>query len=420
MPMTDYKYKVLHGFAPSAGQPAMMASALRSIGVDAFNVSIGYDKFSYPSDFSFIESGMIDRVDVLSEFGGLADIVHIHATTPYFNSGFPCFPMGTDLLALKAAGKKIVIHFRGSEIRVASIFRANNPYHYVDDDPDRLMKKFPEAGQLAYISLCRALADALVVSDPELATYVPDASMIPRVIDFETWSYVGVEYNRRPIVVHAPSRRGIKGTQYILDAVKALKREGLGFEFLLVENLSQVEARALLEKSDIVVDQLRIGWYGVLAVEAMALGKAVISYIRDDLLASFNGDVPVAVANPDTVKSVLRDLIVSYELRKALADRGYRYCLAVHDPIVVAEKCRDLYMRVLDRPQYIDFSGYMRINQRQIMMLVEGGGKSAKNAGFSIFQDLFSWSYLVDAYGFYRNVGFMRFLKRMIEKFQGL
>lgn len=55
-----------------------------------------------------------------------------------------------DLLALKAAGKRVVVHFRGSEIRMASLFAANNPYHYVDDDPERLIAKFSEESQVAY------------------------------------------------------------------------------------------------------------------------------------------------------------------------------------------------------------------------------------------------------------------------------
>lgn len=414
--MNDRDYRVLHGFSPSAGQPAMMANALRSIGVDAFNVVMGYNKFSYPADFHFPDAGPAEKCRVLAEFGGEADVIHIHAITPFFNKGPAHFPMGTDLLALKAAGKRIVVHFRGSEIRMASLFAANNPYHYVDDDPERLMAKFPEPSQVAYVAMCRALADELVVSDPELATYVPGASVIPRVIDFNTWGYVGIQPTNRPLIVHAPSRRGVKGTEHVLKAVEVLRAQGLIFDFELVENLSQVDARAIFEKADIIVDQLRIGWYGVLAVEAMALGKTVVSYVRDDLLSHFDGKPPVAIANPESIERVLRDLVSSYELRKEIAERGYRYCCETHDPVVVARECEVVYHRVLARQQQIDLVAYMHFNHQQIRAQAKLQKKLIARTLIDSSKATFKKAYWREVYSFYKRVGLARFMRRVMEK----
>ncbi|EKT4532551.1 glycosyltransferase [Pseudomonas putida] len=411
--MSTLSYKVLHGFGPSAGQPAMMASALRSIGVDASNVVMGYNKFGYPSDYTIPDAGLVDKCRVLGGLGAEADVVHIHAITPFFNKGMPKFPMGMDLLALKAAGKRVVVHFRGSEIRMASLFAANNPYHYVDDDPERLIAKFSEENQVAYLSMCQALADELVVSDPELATYVPGASVIPRIIDFNTWKYVGPSNARRPLIVHAPSRRGVKGTEHVINAVEALKGEGLDFDFTLVENLSQTEARAIFEKCDVIVDQLRIGWYGVLAVEAMALGKTVVSYIRDDIVATLGEEPPIAVANPDTIKDVLRDLINSPELRQRIAENGYKYCCATHDPQVVAQQCKVMYERVLAKPHSIDLPAYMAFCEQQ----VSAGGKiKATKAIIHNSQDAIRGSFWREVYYFYKRVGLRRFVRRVLEK----
>ncbi|WP_438307221.1 hypothetical protein [Pseudomonas guariconensis] len=411
--MSKSGYKVLHGFGPSAGQPAMMASALRSIGVDASNVVMGYNKFAYPSDHTIPDAGMVDRCRVLGGLGAEADVVHIHAITPFFNKGMPKFPMGVDLLALKAAGKRVVVHFRGSEIRMASLFAANNPYNYVDDDPERLIAKFSEESQVAYLSMCRALADELVVSDPELATYVPDASVIPRIIDFNTWQYVGPTNTTRPLIVHAPSRRGVKGTEHVINAVEALREEGLDFDFTLVENLSQAEARAIFEKCDVIVDQLRIGWYGVLAVEAMALGKTVVSYVRDDIVSTLGDELPIAVANPDTIKDVLRDLINSPALRQKIAASGYKYCCATHDPKVVAKKCEAMYQRVLAKPQSIDLPAYMAFCEQQL-----SSQRKLKVTKTIIHKskDAMRKSYWREVYYFYKRVGFRRFVRRVLEK----
>lgn len=312
-------YCVLHGFQASAGQPAMMSKALREIGVEAFNVVIGGNKFKYPADYAFEDASNDSKRRILAQLAAKADVIHIHAITPFFNKGALQFPMGTDLLALKAAGKRVIVHFRGSEIRLASVFAASTPYHYVDDDPEGLISKFPEQSQRTYISMCQALADEVVVSDPELGTYVDNAAVIPRVIDFSAWKYVGLKKNKRPLVVHAPSRRGVKGTKYVLAAVESLKAKGLEFDFQLVENMPQREARAVLEKCDILVDQLRIGWYGVLAVEGMALGKCVISYVRKDLEKHLGDEPPIKLANPDTIESSLSDVIHSEEERMRIA-----------------------------------------------------------------------------------------------------
>ncbi|WP_445501643.1 glycosyltransferase [Microvirga sp. G4-2] len=363
--MSARRYKVLHGFQASAGQPGLIARGLREIGVDAANVIVGHNRFGYPADFHFPDASRTTMRRVLAELGGDFDIIHIHAITPFYTQGLPVFPMGTDLLALKAAGKRIVIHFRGSEVRLPSVFQVASPYNYVADDPEGLVARFPEAGQRLYIDLCRSIADEMVVTDPELLSYVPGAKVIPRAIDMADWSYVGLPQRERPLIVHAPSRQGVKGTRHILSAVQTLKAEGLQFDFQLVENMPQNEARNIYESCDIIVDQLRIGWYGVLATEGMALGKAVVSYIRDDLLHTFGDAPPVTVANPQTIVPVLRKLITSSHLRAEVAERGHAFCRENHDARLVAESCAALYEHVLSRPARIDLRAYMEINESQ-------------------------------------------------------
>ena len=88
---------------------------------------------------------------------------------------------------------------------------------------------------------------------------------------------------KRPLRIgHAPSDRKTKGTQLIIDALDSLNQSGYRFEFILIEGLSNEEARKKYETIDVLVDQLFAGWYGGLAVEAMALGKPVLVYLREE------------------------------------------------------------------------------------------------------------------------------------------
>ncbi|PYZ97560.1 hypothetical protein CR205_02900 [Alteribacter lacisalsi] len=74
-----------------------------------------------------------------------------------------------------------------------------------------------------------------------------------------------------------------------------------------IEKMSRREALQAYTEADIIIDQV-CGAYGNLSVEGMALGKAVVCYLRDDL-KPHNPDLPVISANPDTLYVELEKLL---------------------------------------------------------------------------------------------------------------
>ena len=360
-------YKVLHGFYGNAGQPGILARQLRKMGVHAESMIVGANKFDYDADHCLQDHTPAGFGRVIAEAFPDFDIIHIHALTPFRTKSAIEFPMGIDLLAARAMGKRVVLHYRGSEVRKPSAFAAHSPFNYVAENPGGIFNTFPDRWIDSYIALNRALSDRTLVTDPELLTYVPDASIVPRALDFDKWPHVGLTRNSRPLILHAPSRQAVKGTASVLAAVETLKAEGLDFDFQLVQGVTNEEARALFHQADIIVDQLRIGWYGVLAVEAMALGKVAVGYVRDDLLAFFGRrKPPIAVANPDTIADVLRDLIRNPAMRRRQAARGHAFCQAYHDVSAVARQCIDIYDDIMSRPPTFDIPAYMDIVAQQV------------------------------------------------------
>ena len=114
----------------------------------------------------------------------------------------------------------------------------------------------------------------------------------------------------RPLrVTHAANHRMFKGTRYLEDAVRALREEGESIELVLVERLANAEALELYRAADVVFDQCLIGFHGYLALEAMALGKPVLCYIRkrDDLLAP--DECPIINVHVATLKDDLRRVL---------------------------------------------------------------------------------------------------------------
>lgn len=346
--------KVLHGITASAGQPAILSAALKRMpGIAAECLQYAQPKFGYRKDLFFPVDNTQPR-EMGEVFKSLAegfDIFHFHGRPFFYNPTEAELPVGYDLLLLKAMGKRVFVHFRGSEVRLRSRFMALNPHAYDSEADAGTGSRFSEEAQIEYIRRVSAIADGVFVVDPELQSYVPEAQIVERAIDLEEWPCIGVHDRERPLIVHAPSRRGTKGTEEILAVIEALRAEGLEFDFELVEGLTNQQARKVYERADIVLDQMRIGWYGVLSVEAMALGKAVLCYIRPDLVHHLGAEPPLAVSDLDRLKADLTRLIADKALRIDLGRRARAYCEAVHADTVVAAKLEGIYREALSRPQ---------------------------------------------------------------------
>lgn len=367
--------RVLQGVSGQAGQPMALARGLRAIGIDAQSVCVSTGAFEYACDERLTlrhdrdHHGVAAWMDqALDRF----DVFHFHSRPFLIQSGELRFPSLLDLLMLKAAGKAVVFHYRGTEIRFREAFRAANPHHFCDDDPGGLFARIGDDTKAAHLSFVRAVADRILVTDPEIAGYVgDDAITVPRAIDLDSWPDVGVAADpppEGPLICHAPSRRGLKGTDALLAALDRLKAESVPFRLDLIENVTNDQTRERLMRADVVVDQLRIGWYGVLAVEAMALGKPVVAYLRDDLAAQAPPGLPVVSASPDTVADRLRDLLTDGALRHRLAAEGRAFCQAYHGNIAVARQLAGIYQDALDRPKRPNIAGAFRLLDHQIAL----------------------------------------------------
>lgn len=411
--------RVFQGITGSAGQPAALAKGLRQYGVDARSVIIGDNHFSYDADDS-VNCSLADWVSIgryLAEIIDNYDVFHLHMR-PFFywNSNEFYFPALLDLILLKAAGKRVCFHFRGSEVRKPSLFRATNRFHYADEDPDRLFKKFNESSQEAYINYISAIADRVFVTDPELQSYVPGSIVIPRCVQLPEAVEARPLRGENPVVLHAPSRRGVKGTDFVLAAVDQLKREGHAFEFRLIEGRSNAEALSAISDADILVDQLRIGWYGVLAVEGFALGRAVISYIRPDLIHTLGAEpLPLANADPETIANVLRQHITQREVREQVARAGQKWFGQTHSAEAVIPLLMSHYRDIMQAPKPVDARIVQLLLEHQANLRSGLGWRSALPPAF--LENITKFKYVNKNDGMAAAVrSTVRFLSRKLSK----
>lgn len=355
--------KVLMAPVNISGMPLVLVKGLREIGVEARLLQFGRGDqghaFGYESDIRVdLNSGPAGQVrldTVRQTLDDGYDIFHFWLRTLVSGPRYTGL-MGLDLPFIKLRGRKIVYRFTGMDLRDPKQDLASNPH-----SPFRhgfvAASEEDEPIRRAYIDFLRCHVDQFVVQDPEMAQYMPDARIIPRALNLDNWRHVGVEANERPLVVHGPSNPSVKGTKYILEACERLKDEGLNFDLKLITGMAHKEAVGWYRKADIVVDQILIGAYGVLAMEAMALGKPVICYVREDLFEPVYGKMPILNANPDNIGDVIRNAVTDFEMRRELGAKGRAFVERHHDVKRVAPDLKSLYADVLDRPQHIPTSG---------------------------------------------------------------
>ncbi len=262
----------------------------------------------------------------------------------HFHFGETFFPDKSDLEILKQAGKKMVVHHHGSDIRLLSVAQKNNPYV-------RVKPEWTEAKIKKNLSILSKYIDHAIVQDHELKGYISDfyknIHVIPHAIDLNQFKpqYPPMK-NAFPLVVHAPTKRNLKGTESIIEAVNQLKNTDLSFDFKLIEGMDHQETMKLLSAADIVIDQLRIGSYGYLSSEAMALGKPVICYIREDLKEKYPPELPIVHANPDTITTVLRNLINHPNQWNNIGVRGRTYVQNHHHTQKIINQYLDIYKKL--------------------------------------------------------------------------
>jgi len=143
-------------------------------------------------------------------------------------------------------------------------------------------------------------------------------------------------------IVHAPSSRRKKGTDFIEASVKRLQEKGLPIELVLAEKLPHHKIKELYETSDIGIDQVLYGWHGKVSVELMALGKPVICNINP-MYRKYRPDLPIVHGDPNNLDQAIEQLVMDVNLRTKLGKESHTYVALYHDVEVVANELLQLY-----------------------------------------------------------------------------
>ena len=319
--------RVLHSPVNIAGGPGALSRGLRELGHESTLLVFSEQAFGREADINLGrgDGGGVRQLltGLPRQFRALAwalprfDVFHFHF-------GLTLVPKRINIPVLRALRKGIVFHCWGSDIRNR------------------------RAEQVAYLRH----ADAVILGSFHVRRLAPTGpfppySIVPPGIVLDDYPPHVTEPGRTIRIAHAPSKRAVKGTQAVLDAVASLRAAGAPVELDLIEGVPHDEARRRYEAADLIVDQLRIGWHGLFAIESMALGKPVVCRLdaeaRAETRDAWGIPCPIVDADEGSLAAVLRRLVGEPAQLPELGRAGRAYVEQVHAHTAVARRMLDVY-----------------------------------------------------------------------------
>jgi tetratricopeptide (TPR) repeat protein len=352
--------KILHLPELVGGHPTALSDAEKKLGFDSSVLTLYSNYLQYKSDISLNLTGknklyrFIKHFETFLKYRKGYDIYHFN-----FGSSLLHFPsLNLPLLDLPfyEKGKKIFFTYQGCDIRQkyptiqrhskigchnAACFQQSCYGGICNSGKRDIFRK--KAAEKAY-----KYADHIFVLNPDLLYFLPTekVSFLPYCIH----NYFKIKEKEGPFfqndvfrIVHSPTQRDVKGTEFILRALYKLKdifKDKL--EIILVENRSHQEALEIYQKADLFIDQILIGWYGAVSVEVMKMGIPVACFINPEHLAlvqnEFKDPLPFINVNQFDIYDKLKNIIENRDVILELSKQSLKFVHDYHNPIDIAKR----------------------------------------------------------------------------------
>jgi len=325
----------------------LMADEFLKRGIDTTTATYTSEWYGYKNDINLnleLEKNRLKLHYKMIKFSIFAiasyDIFHFHyGSSLYGNRIIPHI----DMRILKALGKKVYMHFRGSDLIDKNYYKKlkNN----FDDKSSLYTEDAIRAGTKKRLPIISKYSDKIFVSTPNMLDLLPRAILIPQVIsDNPDRIRKKLLYDGETIkIVHAPTDKNIKGTKYIVSIINELIQEGFDISLEIIENKKPIEVASAFKNCHFGIDQLLSGWYGKVSIELMQLGKPVFCYIHDKYFNAFNSEIPIINVNRNTLKTRLKYYLSNTTELQIIGEKGVEFVNKFHSQKSVVDKLIPLY-----------------------------------------------------------------------------
>ncbi|MGM7672158.1 glycosyltransferase [Microbacterium sp. A93] len=336
--------RLLVGPVNSAGQGYRWSRAAEDFLVDVGAVSVmttnaASDRFDFPVDVRVPESAYVfargwqrqQRAAILDE------CTHVLLESGRFAYG--SIPGKSPLQIveqLATLGPAVALLWHGTDIRLPS-------QHAVSelDSPFGPNGAYP-AGSTEILEK-NAIERMRMVTETELPVFVstpgllhvPRSLWLPVVVDVERWRTPEAPLQRKvPVVTYVPSNSPMKGDPSIDTQMRELEALGL-ISYRRLQGIPSHEMPEVYRSADIVLDQFRLGDYGVAACEALAAGRVVIGHVsaenRERVRRLTGLELPIVESRFPDIGTTIRHILEDRALWAQRAADGPTFTRAIHD-----------------------------------------------------------------------------------------
>lgn len=236
-----------------------------------------------------------------------------------------------EVAALEAEGVSVAFIAHGTDVRDPDQHMDLTPFSPYPEDP---RTDFLREDAVRNRRLLEQLSRPTFVSTPDLLLDLPWARWCPVVTDPDAFAAADAPFDAPQVrVIHASSDPIQKGSDLIAPALEPLIGSGT-VAYRTITGTPAAQMPAVYAGADIVIDQLRLGSYGVAACEALASGRVVIGHVLPEVRAVVQQEtgleLPIVEATPHTLAGVVAAVAADRDAARRIAARGPEFVRAVH------------------------------------------------------------------------------------------
>ena len=286
--------RVLHLPNSIGGMPWSLAQAEKALGLESRVLYMSSDWFNYPSDLNL---HLEKTSSALSRFFKLTktfmqmrrqyDVFHFNYGRSLLH--VPEINLVNFELPFYSKTKGLFVTYNGCDARQkyltvkrTKVSACQSPDCYGglcnSGEMDKLRRR-------SIRKMARYVQHMWAVN-PDLLYFLPKekSSFLPYSVYLYNKAVAKPSFDKKKLrIVHAPTERGVKGSNIILQTVEEIKKgRNSEIDFRIVEKLPHEQAMEVYRKADLFIDQILVGWYGGVAVEVMSMGKPVICRIAEE------------------------------------------------------------------------------------------------------------------------------------------
>lgn len=276
------------------------------------------------------------------------DILHFFYDGGFFRGNL--FLNYWEIVFWRLMGKRIILSAYGADVRTEEITKKLGKYHaFTDMNPEQIRSEL-QLTDNQILSRTRWMIKwaNVSLSMGDMIEYTPGSKNDVFYWAIDTQAHIPVYQTNDPeiVVAHAPNHQLYKGTRYLLEVIEQLRHNGIKVKLDLIQKMTNAEAIEHYQKADIIADQFIIGWHGYFAVEAMALGKPVLCYIRKKEYLPYGNDCPIVNTTPDTLYENLLSLVTDHNKRQTIGKNSRVYAENIFSLQAVGKRLSDIYQEI--------------------------------------------------------------------------